>query len=59
MKKKVLKKYPLAYSYKWRDCWCVYASPAGPLTGFHLGTGKTASQAWRKAAETLKRAQKG
>lgn len=56
-KQRVLKKYPEAHAYHWRDGWVIYASRNGPLQGIcicasalYLGT---AAAAWADAAKRL------
>jgi len=49
----VLKRYPKAFAYHWRDCWAVYLPYGRDLAGNHsLGSGRTAAQAWKEAAES-------
>ena len=51
-KQRVLKKYQKAYSYEWRDSWCIYRPRFDG--NFDLGYGKTAALAWADAAKKLR-----
>ena len=56
-KQRVLKKYPRAYSYEWRDSWCIYRPYSGG--NLDLGDGKTAALAWADAAKKLRQSSTG
>lgn len=51
-KRRVLRKYPAAFSYRWRECTSVLR----PLSGgnVNLGTGTTPAKAWAEAWETIR-----
>lgn len=51
-KAKVLKKFPRAYSFRWKDGWSIYTPFHGGNQG--IGSGATAAKAWADAGKRLK-----